>query len=953
MASLISGLAKEIFQILKGSGRTLSLFDEHGNKVFEPESAQSFFAEPDKLMVTINADGADSSLNMYVSETSDIDSMKKMIDTMRVIATRYNFLFNIRKYGKELNPKDFAFRATPMVESMYGSAKTSYQNIGKSKLIVRHSARVNEETRGARSRRINSIFVETAEGERFKFPNVSLHGARAFAKHLDAGGDSRDSYSSFIFQECDKQNTVSGFRRHIRKLGEENQQIAELNSLLKNVVEESKNRIVKAKGNRFYNGIVEQISNAPNRIGPLKSEIAEQANALKSLLAIDEQSALFDSLDAVAAIILEMKQMDNINFEAESLVKTFVAEDNALLDDLVESLVGEFGLEEGVHFERGANGIEVLDESLLEQTAILTDGITGLTLQESAKDAFLTYAMQWTKARMSAAGADPLDIEKQLPAQAEQLATGFKQIVAGNLPLNIKNKDMPKFPNPIAGIMFKLDKVVAPGSGMQNDALSNYLSDISHKIEHGKQLAPNERFFATKVADLVDKQMLKDSAIMPEMNALEEWMDQVTEANPYDVLPMDTKVEQALHVIDAEQLAYMIGEIYGELDPDDGPLSRRVLEDAMAEYLREKLGDDNVDLARYEDMIAGELDQNIIPEFQDWGYEITTNEGLDETLFNEEQLSEELSDDEVLEMVKDAISRIDSRDYYGVVSGDDEYDDGMALLHAVGKLIAGDISTMVSNLDVDDIIKIAREAWTKDWSKPTTEGEIDEAGNYPDGYDERNNPHAQVDPNDEIGEHVKEYLIQAAHNPPAGSVLAKVDASWFDGENDNEVIDDLASDLLHEAGVDADRAFGEEYGSDYIRDYYTEFLQAAVKVIREKFQLGEAQLDERGEDMRGTNEMTYRQLALTIPGFVAKTEEKTVDAVFARMQEFYMDSRAMGPVMHQQADRIKADIAKALGLTEEGPSADMGDDFVSDISYNGDSNEDADYIARLRKLAGI
>jgi hypothetical protein len=900
MASLISGLAKEIFQILKGSGRVLSLFDEHGNKVFEPESAQSFFAEPDKLMVTINADGADSSLNMYVSETSDIDDMKKMIDTMRIVATRYNFLFNIRKYGKELNPKDFAFRATPMVESMYGSSKTSYQNIGKSKLIVRHTSRVNEESRGSRSRRISSIFVETAEGERFKFPNVSLHGARAFAKHLDSGGDSRDNYSTFIFDECDKQQLVSGFRRRIRKLGESNEEIAELNSLLKNVVEESKSKIMKAKGNRFYSGIVEQITKAPNHIGPLKSEIAEQAKQLRGLLAIDEQSALFDSLDAVASIILEMKQMNPINFEEETMLKTYVSEQVELLDDLVESLIGEFGLEEGVHFERLPSGVSLLDEALLEQTSILTDGISGLTLQESAQDKFLAYATQWTTKRLQGAGLSPDEINKEMPKQAEELAMGLKQVVSGNLPITIKNNSLPKFPDPRAGIMFKLDKVIEPGSGLKNDALFNYISAISHNIEHGKNLDQNERFFATRIADLVDKHAIKDEAIMPEMNELEEWMKgyglqespQIgdlshlgyrgvvsrSEAQAYTKVHQEMNVPEYMKVTGNKDFETSRLQDGSALDPDEMTYSMNYLQDSVEHYLRklftyEGVKYENLDLTDLADTF---IDEQVKPYLEKIGFVFTANESLDEDLFADD-LNEEVEESVLNGMINDALSKLNPNDYTGIFTGDDEYEEGTNLMYKVASIIGDEISSQIHNLDVDNILELARAAWSN-----KTESVIDEAGNYPDDYNDNANPH---NGNSFAGsteeEDVFEYMINCIDDP--NGPVGRVTSEWFDGEDDNAVLEDLVSEVIGKA------------------EHYSE-NRWDVNVV---------------EDSRDQFEKAARQALIKKFGLDGKVAESNVNA------------------------------------GDDAIDADQGDDFVDDISYKQDAAGDAEDIARLRKLAGL
>lgn len=955
MASLVNGMAKEIFQILKGSGRTLSLFDEHGNKVFEPESAISFFAEPDKLMVTINQDGSDSSLNMYVSEVTDIDDIKKMIDTLRVTATRHNFLFNIRKYGRELNPKDFAFTATPMVESMYGSTKTSYQNIGKSKIIVRHSAKVSEEVRGARSRRISSIFVETAQGERFKFPNTSLHGARAFAKHLDAGGDPRDNYSTYVFAECDKQQTINGFRRRIRKLGEANEDIAELGTLLKKVVEESKSKITKAKGNRFYSGIVESIKNAPNHIGPLRAEIAEQANQLKTLLAIDETSALFPALESVATIILEMKQMEPINFEETTLLKTFVSEQAEAIEDLVESLVGEFGLEEGVHFERSEAGVSMLDESAYEQAQLYTSGKTALTLQESAQDKFLAYATHWVKNRLKNAGMDQLEMSKADPhAQAAELAQGLKQVVAGNLPITIKSGDSPKFANPVAAIAYKLDKILAPGSGLKNDALFNFISAIDYKLSHGDSMDANERFFAQKLADIVDKHAMKDEAIMPEMNELEEWMKGygLQEAGPYDVVSGDSKFEEALDNFDMEAfLEYANSDLNKQMDfddPEDRFISRNAVESMVRHYLDQVINymsKDEIEIDRYEPQIDAFVDSDVIPALGNIGITVQANEGLDESLFKDE-LNEELDENQLKQMILDALKQIDSGDYYGVISGDDEYEDGMNLMRQVGKVIGYEIRNQIENLDVDDIIEMARQVWTNqtESAEPIVE----------DAYD------------DKAVEVIEEYkdLIAYLITNRKTQMIKLTEPEEFDEQTTDELVEDLISDTLGHAAQEITKTYGEDWGLAFLqhdRGAYKELwlftfnqLEDIFPIDKSLVSIPESTIDEaRGYDANAVKEINMRHLKHTIDSFVRKLNTNDPQIVYDAMAEFYMDSRSMGPLFYEYKPEIMKAITNAMKVTEDAIDADMGDDFVQDITYKQDAASEADYIARLRKLAGI
>ncbi|MNK29827.1 hypothetical protein D3C87_482300 [compost metagenome] len=981
MASLISSMAKEIFQTLKGSGRTLSLFDEHGNKVFEPESALSFFAEPDKLMVSINSDGSNSALNMYISDSTDVDTMKKMIDTMRNTATRFNYLFNIRKYGKDLNPKDFAFKATPMMESMWGSAKTSYQTIGSAKLIVRHSSRISEEVRGARSRRIHSIFVETANGERFRCPMNSLHGARAFAKHLDAGGSPTDEFSTYIFAECDMQGTINRVRRHIRSIKEASEEVTSLAEALQGIVGASKNRISRSKGNRFYTGIVEQITNAPNHVGPLASEIAEQVAHLQDLLGIDETNSLFPILESVAKTLLETKQMDPINFEEETLLQTYMFEDEQRTADLIESLVGEFGFEEGVHFERfEANGVAMLSEEAFDGATMYLQGFDGFTLQETAQDKFTQYATQWLGTRFKKAGMDAREIEQaDLGKQATELATGLKQIVAGALSVKVKPGATPRFANQAAAIAYKLDKLLAPGSGLGNDALWNFVSTISDKIGHGDALDANERFFAQRLADIVDKASVAEEAILPEMNELEEWIGQFDEArfsidnNPYDLdaeeryvakhgssMPSQEQFERTVSKFKfADFIAdrgsdlegYESGQ-YKELPVEDRTYSRNYITDMVAGYLAHILDIDVHDLSQYEYQIDDLVD-DVVPALEQLGFVISLHEDFDLTVFESDlDEAEGGMNPAIKELVVKALSEIDSGDFYGIVSGDDADDDLYQLLHALKAHIANDLDLTDY---AEEIKQMAYTAWTQDWNKNEA---IEEAGNYPDDYNDARNPHSASGPGDEIDGEVVDAIHDVVANPPEGSDLAKVTAEWFDGESDEDLFNDLVSDVLHFAAREVDRSHDDEVGTYYIKDYEAEFTKLAYSLLKKKFStVTESDIDEDRNAVRDSARLSTNQLLRTVPSFVKREQNPTVDSVFAAMEEFYMDSRTMGPLLYTFADKVKDAIAKAIGVTTESDEAiagaDQGDDFIQDITYKSDGNDEAEHIARLRKLAGI
>jgi len=937
MASLISSMAKEIFQILKGTGRVLSLFDEHGNKVFEPESAISFFAEPDKLMLSIDQNGADSTLNMYISESADVDSMRKMIDTMRVTATRYNYLFNVRKYGKDLNPKDFAFKATPMMESMWGSAKTSYQTIGSTKLIIRHSAKISEDVRGARSRRIHSIFVETENGERFRCPMNSLHGARAYARHLGSGGTPTDSFSKYIFAECEMQGKINAVRKHIRKMQSTNEAVIGLSETLNGIVGASKQRIAKSKGNRFYTGIVEQITNAPNHVGPLAGEIAEQVEQLKDLLQIDETNGLVSILETVAKTILETRQMDPINFEEESLVNEFVAENAELIEDLIESLVGEFGLEEGVHFDRYApTALTVLSEEAMDGATMYLQGFEGFTLNENPQDKFLMYATQWVKNRFAKAGMDNREVEQAgLQKQAAELATGLKQVIAGALSVRVKGGETPRFSSQEAAISFKLDKLLAPGSGLGNDMLWNYVSTLSDKLGNGDAMDQNERFFATKLADLVDKASVKEATIAPEMSALEEWMNgldetAVAEAGPYDVLPMDSKVEQALDNFDLEAYDYALAEVFGgdAMDPEDGPLSYNAVVTGVRYYLETEFEEpqEDFEFERYLPQIEALVDEVIIPHLAENGFEVEATEGLDESLFAEgEELNEDIDDNTLLQLVTDTIASMDNSDFYGIVSGDDADDDAYALRSQLSAVIGSQLQSRIMDMDVDMIMNIARKAWSK------SESLEEDASNH------------HIDD-------IETFIHDFISNPTQG-MLKTASADMFDGsEDDREYMMDLVSDVMGFAIEYSENSFHQ----DFVTDHGDHFEGIIINALKQKFGLNEGeQLDERGEERRQADNMTLRAVIDTVPSFIKRMPGASAEEIFAEMEEYYMDSRTSGPVLIQNKELVLQKIQDKLGAVVEMAGADMGDDFVDDITHTVEPGDESEHLARLRKLAGL
>ena len=100
-------------------------------------------------------------------------------------------------------------------ESLTGTARRSYEDLEKTRLIVRHSGKVDEEIPGSRSRHIESLYIENEDGERFKYPLTHLAGARAMQRHVANGGRPHDEFGEHIVKTSEDIAKLNSFSRYV------------------------------------------------------------------------------------------------------------------------------------------------------------------------------------------------------------------------------------------------------------------------------------------------------------------------------------------------------------------------------------------------------------------------------------------------------------------------------------------------------------------------------------------------------------------------------------------------------------------------------------------------------------------------------------------------------------------------------------------------------------------
>lgn len=217
-------VAAEVFKILRSFNYEVVMYNDDLEQVYEPEEGRRMFISPANMLLSLTEDEGQNSIRLYIPKSLSVKEITGLIDTLRTTATKYVMLFNIRKFNKDLKPKDFVTKASVressekkmnILEGFYGTSRSSYLKLENAKMIVRHSKRVDETIIGSRSRNIDQIFIENAVGERFLFPTTQLPPARAMAQHINQGGQFNDTIGNNIRNLATNYSNLAQTSRYI------------------------------------------------------------------------------------------------------------------------------------------------------------------------------------------------------------------------------------------------------------------------------------------------------------------------------------------------------------------------------------------------------------------------------------------------------------------------------------------------------------------------------------------------------------------------------------------------------------------------------------------------------------------------------------------------------------------------------------------------------------------
>lgn len=337
MAVNLDNIAEKIMKFIRGNGLEVKMFDsQSGKSVADPSIARFFYVDEPNMMIVL--DDKEKTIKFHMGEDTSIKNpmISKMHRNLKKMAVDHMLDFDIRSFGKRIEPKGYGYKIEQnkerdvdevfeSISKLEGSTRTSRQHLENAKIIVRHKKPVNEEQRGARSRNISAIFIENCDGERFKYPYKHLSGARAMARHISSGGNPMDMAGSAIVEMSTNLYKLQEFMGVVNKQQLVNETNRDIVLNVKRKMESIKENIKSIQGSKGYASFIESL--ALNETAE-EAEISE--DTINSYVSKFTKSTFEESLKDILPLIHKVNEEEynsNRGNQIEKVMGIIMAKD--------------------------------------------------------------------------------------------------------------------------------------------------------------------------------------------------------------------------------------------------------------------------------------------------------------------------------------------------------------------------------------------------------------------------------------------------------------------------------------------------------------------------------------------------------------------------------------------------------------------------------------------------
>lgn len=322
-------VAEKIFKILKGNGHEIQMFTDEGATTVDPSDSRRFYLNNNGTMVSLDETESTREIKVSIGATTDINDLKDTLYQVKKLANRSIIEYTLKTYTKEIEPKDFDYQAQKVrdmkkvneaISAAWGSSKSSYQKLESAKLIIKHNKPVNEESRGSRSRNISAIYIENADGERYKFPSNNLAGGRAMLRHVKEGGNPYDDFGQHIVEQCNELKKLKEFKKYSAKNGLVNEDTADIVEAVNTRIENIREQLNKLKGSKTYSNTLEAFVGKNDQLD--EDDLSDIKNKF-TVQYFDE--TLESALPYVQALVKEMQHAREQSTQIEEAINGLAA----------------------------------------------------------------------------------------------------------------------------------------------------------------------------------------------------------------------------------------------------------------------------------------------------------------------------------------------------------------------------------------------------------------------------------------------------------------------------------------------------------------------------------------------------------------------------------------------------------------------------------------------------
>ena len=336
-------IANEMFKILKGSGATVQMYTDEGESTVDPDQARRFYLPKVGSMINLDETESKREIRVSINQNADLNEFKDTLFQLKQLANRSIIEYTLKNFTKEIKPKDQDYQAQKVrdmkidegISPAYGSSKSSYQKLESARLIIKHTKPVNEESRGSRSRNISAIYIENADGERYKMPTNNLAGGRAMLRHVKEGGTPHDEFGQYIQEQTVELKKLKEFANYSKRNGLVNEDTAEIVEAVSQRIASIRETINKLKGCKCYNETKEKFEAREVKIN--ETDRTKLRNQF-TVRTFDE--SLDDALPYVNALVKEMKA---------------IREADAFATETLDSLVDAINKMDSVRLRKGVD----------------------------------------------------------------------------------------------------------------------------------------------------------------------------------------------------------------------------------------------------------------------------------------------------------------------------------------------------------------------------------------------------------------------------------------------------------------------------------------------------------------------------------------------------------------------------------------------------------------------